>query len=188
MIRQYLPQTNESATVAKSKIFSHLNKAADTPGQVKPGVSLLTVKVQEWSLGIRSATDHEIMERTLCSTVHAMVAWRRTVGRSPQQWFAFSSSSSHHLSPFISVPPALLSLSARAKMSASLSEKLNATWHVSMLCHMLRWATHPACSFVHNPRVVRRGAPGQVRLSSSSSSSIFFWFRCKAAAALALQI
>jgi hypothetical protein len=27
MIRQYLPQTNESATVAKSKIFSHLNKA-----------------------------------------------------------------------------------------------------------------------------------------------------------------
>jgi len=27
MIRQYLPQTNENATVAKSKIFSHLNKA-----------------------------------------------------------------------------------------------------------------------------------------------------------------
>jgi len=27
MIRQYLPQTNESATVAKSKKFSHLNKA-----------------------------------------------------------------------------------------------------------------------------------------------------------------
>jgi len=27
MIEQYLPQTNESATVAKSKIFSHLNKA-----------------------------------------------------------------------------------------------------------------------------------------------------------------
>ena len=27
MIGQYLPQTNESATVAKSKIFSRLNKA-----------------------------------------------------------------------------------------------------------------------------------------------------------------
>ena len=26
IIRQYLPQTNESATVAKFKIFSHLNK------------------------------------------------------------------------------------------------------------------------------------------------------------------
>jgi len=28
MIGQYLPQTNESATVAKSKIFSHPNKAS----------------------------------------------------------------------------------------------------------------------------------------------------------------
>jgi len=27
MIGQYLPQTNKSATVSKSKIFSHLNKA-----------------------------------------------------------------------------------------------------------------------------------------------------------------
>jgi hypothetical protein len=27
MIRQYLSQTNENTTVAKSKIFSHLNKA-----------------------------------------------------------------------------------------------------------------------------------------------------------------
>ena len=27
MIGQYLPQTNESVTVAKSKIFSHVNKA-----------------------------------------------------------------------------------------------------------------------------------------------------------------
>jgi hypothetical protein len=27
MIRQYLPQTNENATVAKSKIFSRLNNA-----------------------------------------------------------------------------------------------------------------------------------------------------------------
>ena len=30
MIRQYLPQTNESATVAKSKKISHLNKALIT--------------------------------------------------------------------------------------------------------------------------------------------------------------
>jgi len=29
MSRQYLPQTNESAIVAKSKIFSDLNKALD---------------------------------------------------------------------------------------------------------------------------------------------------------------
>jgi hypothetical protein len=27
MIGQYLPQTNENVTVAKSKFFSHLNKA-----------------------------------------------------------------------------------------------------------------------------------------------------------------
>ena len=29
MIEQYLPQTNESATVAKSKNISHLNKAIE---------------------------------------------------------------------------------------------------------------------------------------------------------------
>jgi hypothetical protein len=31
MIGQYLPQTNESATVAKSNFFSHLNKAGVRP-------------------------------------------------------------------------------------------------------------------------------------------------------------
>jgi len=31
MIRQYLPQTNESTTIAKSKKFSELNKALVIP-------------------------------------------------------------------------------------------------------------------------------------------------------------
>ena len=47
MIGQYLPQTNESATVVKFKIFSHLNKAQITeltvygPTRIQPSPTLV---------------------------------------------------------------------------------------------------------------------------------------------------
>lgn len=78
----------------------------------------------------QNAIEHGIMERkrTLCSTVHAMVAWCRSL--SPTMICLF----------FLLVPPSFpftaVLLSARAKISVSLSEKRNPTWDVSMLSHM----------------------------------------------------
>ena len=87
MIGQYLPQINESATVTKSKIFSHLNKAIElnelvvieltvqhttTSVLLCPPVRLVRDRVLAQSLAGRpSSSSSSSIFRSLMMNIHA---------------------------------------------------------------------------------------------------------------------
>jgi hypothetical protein len=65
MIGEYLPQTNESATVAEAKIFCKLNKALDL---VTAASLQIKLKLGQIKLGQQPNTDH----LTDCSTTQTI--------------------------------------------------------------------------------------------------------------------